>query len=149
MCIAENVSNLASLKALCQYNKRHSVTKFNITALMEQVHVEEQKFNHMTVYAATHMYVTRSSLCSCHSRPLRSYIPPCTIVDTCKRCLHGYCYKAIRPQGGQSYSVWHSLQSEVWAHSRARTVAFSMKAKYLKIRTLYRDSMPLTIQHYL
>ena len=117
-------------------------------ALMEQVHVEQQKVYHMTVYAATYMYVSRSSLCSCYSRPLRSYIPPCTIVDTCVRYLHGYCYEAKRSHREQSFRV--ALFNPMCGHTHMRTVAFSIKANYLKmvtVRTLYRDSMPLTISN--
>ena len=34
------------------------------------------------------MYVRRSSLRSCYSQPLLSYVPPCAIADVCERRLH-------------------------------------------------------------
>ena len=97
----------------------------------------------MTVYTATRTYVRRSSLRSCYSRPLLSYMPQCAIADMCGRCLH-------MATANEATATWGAeLQSGTlfaWAHTQRAPTAWPIKANYLKIvtiRPLYRDPMPL------
>ena len=97
----------------------------------------------MTVYAATRMYVRRSSLRSCYSQSLLSSVPPCTIADTCEWCLHTATATRQWLHGGRRFRV----ALNAWAHTRRALTARPIKANYLKIvtiRPLYRDPMPST-----
>ena len=79
----------------------------------------------MTMYTAarTCTYVRRSSLRSCYSESLLSYVPPCTIADTCERCLHMGTATRLNGRMGGGVSEWHSsiytcVHVYVWAHMR-------------------------------
>ena len=116
----------------------------------------------MTVYTATRTCtcVRRSSLRSCYSQPLFSYVPPCTIANTCARCLHTATAMRQWLHGGRSFRV-ALFSINVWAHTWCASTVRPIKANYLKIliitiRLLYRDPMPLLsksmvfliLQHY-
>ena len=108
------------------------------------------------------MYVRRSSLRSCYSQPLLSYVPPCAIADTCERCLHTATVMRQRPHGGRSFRValfsinaWAHTQRApifsiiVWAHTQRAPTARPIKANYLKIVTIrpliiYKDPVSVT-----
>ena len=79
------------------------------------------------------MFVTRSSLRSCYSQSLLSYVPPCAIADTCE--LASCSYDAKQPHRGRSYRV----ALNAWAHSPHT----ANHPKIVIIRALYRDPMPL------
>ena len=110
------------------------------------------------------MYVRRSSLRSCYSQSLLSYVPPCAIADTCE--LASSSDDAKRPHRGRSYrvallsingvgalTVRATLFNQAWAHSRRALLnawAHSPRAanhpKIVTIRALYRDPMPLMMK---
>ena len=95
------------------------------------------------------MYVRRSSLRSCYSQPLLSYVPPCVIANTCERCLHTATTTRQRPHGGRSFRV-ALFSINAWAYMRRAPTARPIKANYLKIvtiRPLYRDPMPLMLSY--
>ena len=70
--------------------------------------------------------VHTSSLHSCYSQPLLSYIPPRAIADTCKRCLHTGTAMRQRPFGEWSFRV----AVFVWAHTQCVPAAQPIKANY-------------------
>ena len=97
-----------------------------------------QKNETMVVYAATYTYVRRSSLCSCYSQPLLSYVPPCAMPTHANDAYstHGYSYEATAAWGADLQSGTLFNQCVVAHTAPAGCVANQGQ--------LYRDPMPLT-----
>ena len=130
-----------AFKGIGSVYKRHPVTKFehSVHGASKRRIMESQQ---ITVYMGIHMYVRRSSFCSCYSQPLLSYVPP---VPLPTRVNDAYTWLQLRVNSrmGGGASKWHSFQS---MRGRTRGVRRSfqlMRGCTRGVRQLHGQSRPI------